>query len=571
MLFNSYEFIFLFLPITVMGFWLMLRFLGRSSAVSWLLLASIAFYAYANLKSLAIIAPSILLDYGIAKLLLRLDARSERLRKALLIFGIAANVLFLGYFKYKNFFLDTANALFATHFALTQFLLPLGISFLVFQKIAFLADVYSGEVKAVGFVDFLLFTLFFPRTIAGPIIHYQEVLPQIAAVTPGRFRTDLAVGICLFSIGLFKKAVIADSVGQFVPDVFDRSSDTAFTGSPGLLLSWVAVAAYTFQLYFDFSGYSDMALGAARMLGVRLPMNFNSPFKAHNIVEFWGRWHITLTRFLTAYVYTPIVLHLTRSRISNGKSVLRGKRSRLSAIAALVAFPTLVTMALSGLWHGAGWQFVAWGLLHGIYLTINQSWRLIRPRLWFDQARYERVMNPVGRVLTFTSVMLALVLFRSDSITSARSVFENMLGLNGMLPHYLGLLEKAGVTIPWPMWPILLPSAAFFWIAALLFTVMYLPNSLELLRRFQPAFEFPGEAEGAALAARSEQSVIVSPPCGTPHASVTTKFRKKWADIRRIQLSGLDLSPFDATIIALMCALGSMALNQGSGFLYGGF
>ena len=560
--FNSYQFIFAFLPATVAGFWILARFAGRTAVLGWLILASVGFYTYTSVTSLAIIAPSIMLDYLIATALLRIDSSRERLRTVLFIAGVAANVLFLGYFKYKDFFLDTANTVFATHFELTRLILPLGISFITFQKIAFLVDVKSGQVKAVPFLDFLLFTLFFPRTIAGPIVHYEEVMPQFADTTPRSIMTNAAVGVCLFSIGLFKKTVIADSIAQFVPPTFD----TALSGQPlDLLTAWAGVLAYTFQLYFDFSGYSDMALGLARMFGVRLPMNFNSPLKASSIVEFWSRWHITLTRFLTAYIYTPIVLRLTRARMAKGKPVLRGKRSTLSAIAILVGLPTLVTMAISGFWHGAGWQFIVWGVLHGIYLTINQSWRILRPRIWPDPASYERVMKPLGFVLTFGAVVIAFVFFRASSVTSALSILGGMAGMNGIRPHDFQLLQNLGVSVDWIVSQIF--TSRFRWISVLFLAVTLLPNSLELLRRFQPALDFPEELEKAPES-QAAPSVAVQQPAGSRKPPAAAKLRAAWATVGELGHGGIPLSRLTATIAALLFVLGVMALNRGGAFLY---
>jgi D-alanyl-lipoteichoic acid acyltransferase DltB (MBOAT superfamily) len=437
MLFNSYQFIFLFLPIVVLGYFVLGR-LGRTTAVVWLVLASLAFYAVSRVDSLAIILPSIVLDYAIGQALERLDDSRSRLRATLLGIGIVANIA--GYLVPE--LLDTANLVFGTHIAFRALILPLGISFITFQKIAYLMDVYSGQVKGVGFLNFLLFTLFFPRVVAGPIVHYQEVMPQFDRSTIRWVSTDIAVAICLFSMGLFKKVVIADRVGDFANPVFAAP----LTGEPVTLLAgWIGALAYTFQIYFDFSGYSDMAIGIARIFGVVLPMNFNSPLKATSIVEFWSRWHITLTRFLTAYVYTPLVLNLTRRRMAQGKPVLRGRNTRMSAILILIGVPTLVTMAISGFWHGVGFQFIVWGLLHGVMLTINQGWRTLRPRFWRHQKSYDLIMSPVGFLLTFGGVIVTLVFFRASSVSAALAVLRGMVGLNGVaIPHAIGSRLGAG-------------------------------------------------------------------------------------------------------------------------------
>ena len=373
MSFSSYPFVFLFLPVTVAGYWSLLRFKSRASAAGWLLLSSIIFYASGSLKSLLVILPSILLDFAIAKLFLSLAPIRVRERAAIIGIGIAANILFLAYFKYGEVLPEPLSSVLGHGRVLTTSFLPLGISFLTFQKIAFLCDIFAGQIREVEFGQFLLFTLFFPRTVAGPIVHYKEVMPQFKDVKSEDKALNISVGFCLFSIGLFKKCVIADSVVTYVSYAFDSG---AGSDPVPLLSAWTGVLAYALQLYFDFSGYSDMALGTARMLGIKLPMNFNSPLKASSIVEFWGRWHITLTRFLTWYIYIPLVRRRTHTRVARRKLLLRGQRSTAGAIVSLIGVPTGITMLISGVWHGVGWQFVIWGLLHGMYLTINQAWRL---------------------------------------------------------------------------------------------------------------------------------------------------------------------------------------------------
>ena len=521
---------------------------------------SLVFYACASLQSLVIIIPSILLDYAIARALLTLDDSRHRLRTALFVIGIAANIAFLGYFKYKNFFLDTSNILFATDFALTKTILPLGISFLTFQKIAFLSDVQSGQLKTVPLSDFLLFTLFMPRTVAGPIVHYEEVMPQLSRVELRSLASNLAVGVLLFSIGLFKKTVIADGIAKFA---LTMSSNPFADTPPGLITAWSGMLAYTFQLYFDFSGYSDMALGVARMFGVRLPMNFNSPFKATSIIDFWSRWHISLTRFLTMYLYTPIVLHLTRQRLLAGKPILRGTRTTLSAMAVLVGWPTVITMTLSGFWHGAGWQFIFWGLLHGIYLTINQCWRMLRPRFWPDGTSYERVMKPVGFVLTFVSVVIALVFFRADSLAESLAVLRGMTGFNGFFSQNIQAIHSAGVPLSWEIFKQLQPPEGLYWIAALFLFVTLFPNSLELLRRFQPSLDFPESVQNADPTTNQTASLLRN-----RRNSIVRTVHFAQLAINRIRIEGLSLNTTTALYAALAFVLGAMALNRSGQFLY---
>ena len=536
--FNSYGFIFAFLPVSVAGFWLLTKVLGRGAAEFWLVLASTAFYLLAGWTGLVVLAPSILFDYLIAVCLLRLPATSVRVRTLLFATGIVVNICFLGYFKYKNFFLGTINGIFDIHVPLTAVVLPLGVSFLTFQKIAFLADVRSGAIEKVRLLDYLLLTTFFPKAIAGPITRYNEIAPQLDGIAARELTTHLSVGIALFSIGLFKKAFIADQLAPFVSPVFDLGPVTVWDpGTPTLFTSWAAVLAYTLELYFDFSGYSDMALGAARMFGIQLPMNFNSPYKATSIVEFWSRWHITLTRFLTSYIYTPLVLSITRARLARGATTLKGARSSASAIVTSVAAPTLITMIISGLWHGAGWQFVLWGLMHGVYLTINQSWRLLRTRFWRDSTSYSRIMKPLGGVLTFSSLVVALVFFRADSVSAALSILSDMLGRNGLVPNDIMVLRQIGVQVPDSILNVFLPVAPWIWIPCLLAWVTLLPNSLEILRAYHPAVDYPDSAA---------------------ESRPLPQFAREYGVLNRVT----------AVVMALICLLGILMLNRGQTFIY---
>jgi alginate O-acetyltransferase complex protein AlgI len=563
MLFNSYEYLFGFLPLMVAGYWLAERFASRSVALGWLLLGSIGFYACASLKSLGVLLPSILLDYALASAFLRSKA-SARVRNTFIYCGIVANVALLGYFKYRNFFLEEVGWLLRLHASAAPLALPLGISFLTFQKIAFLSDVRSGKVKEITLRDFLQFALFFPRTIAGPIVHYNEVMPQLLQSRPRRFAEDAMVAICLLSIGLFKKCVISDGVTQFVPYAFDP--EPAFIGTqPTLVYAWTGVLAYVLELYFDFSGYSDMALGAARLFGVRLPMNFNSPLKATSVVDYWSRWHITLTRFLTWNVYVPLVSRLTHARVASHKEILRGAHSAPGAIAMLLGVPTAITMLISGMWHGTGWHFVVWGLLHGVYLIVNQTWRLLRPRFWTDQTSYERIMRPVGFVLTFTCVAVALVFFRAQSVAQALSILSAMGGLNGIAPYPYQILHRVGLSFDWTIiWP---PLIGLKWILPLLAAAWLLPNSLELLSRFGPALDFP-PATNKPQPIRSEgvQAPITQESEGSGWSP-----RRLYLAVKQLGHAQAPLNRLTAAIVGLLFLLGAVAVGHSGGFLYGQF
>jgi alginate O-acetyltransferase complex protein AlgI len=500
MLFNSYEFIFAFLPATVAGFYLLGR-LSTKSSLHWLILASLFFYAWWRPVNVLIIAPSILVNFVLARWLQRLgrDETRQRASLAVLVLGIAFNVAFLGYFKYTYFLGTAINDVFGSQLTLAHIVLPLGISFITFQKIAFLIDVHSRRIESFTARDYCLFVLFFPQLIAGPIVHYREMMPQFHGL-PRRFDAEnVAVGVTLFLFGLFKKAVIADGLSPSVSLIYEQAGSA---GGVSFLFAWIAALGFLLQLYFDFSGYTDMALGAARMFGIRLPPNFNSPLRAPSIIDFWLRWHMTLTRFLTAYIYNPLVLALTRRRLAKGLAGFGGRATTVGAFAQLLVFPTLLTMFISGLWHGAGYTFVVWGVLHGVYLAVNHAWRLVAPRLWPERAAYERIMRPAGIVITLLCVAVSMVFFRSTTMGSAVDLLKGMAGLNGLtLPLSLyermgplaGLLQGAGVSAQeWGGQELLRMMLA---IPVLVSIVLFCPNTLQMLARYEPAIGVrPGPA-----------------------------------------------------------------------------
>src|SRR5215469_12730355 len=493
MLFNSSEFLFVFLPVALCGFYL-LGSISRTSAIRWLILVSLVFYAWWRPINVLIIGPSILINFCLASILLWFNNRESSARGAKLVLslGILFNVLFLGFFKYTDFVLGTANDIFGANLVLTHIILPLGISFITFQKIAFLVDVHAGRVRSFTFQDYCTFVLFFPQLIAGPIVHYREMMPQFHAVSCRFDKENVAVGLTLLVLGLFKKVVLADKIAPLVTPIYDNA---AAGGRISFLLAWMAAIGFTLQIYFDFSGYTDMALGLARFFGIRLPPNFNSPLRASSIIDFWLRWNMTLTRFLTAYIYNPLVLWLTRRRLEKGQRGFGGRNTTVGAFVSLLMFPIVITMFVSGLWHGAGYGFIVWGLLHGFYLTINHGWRLVATRLWRDRRSYDRVMKPVGLVLTFASVTAAMIFFRAPTMTSGIDLVKGIMGLNGIaLPQalfdHLGPLtstfHSVGV-IADGSWNSRDFVKAAIWISGLMFVALACPNTLQILARYEPA------------------------------------------------------------------------------------
>ena len=493
MLFNSYAFIFGFLPVVLIGYALLARHGGPAGRpVWWLVVCSTVFYAIWNPVNLAIILPSLIVNFALARLLQRRVAQGpaeDPVTSAILFVGVALNLCFLGYFKYRNFFVDSANQLLGQQWPMLDLLLPLGISFITFQKIAFLVDVRGGTVKQFEARDFLIFVAFFPQLIAGPIVHYREMVPQFQA-SPRRVEArDLCIGLCLFAMGLFKKAVLADGIAPHATALFAMSERG---DALGLVNAWLGGLCFALQVYFDFSGYSDMATGLARLFGIRLPINFDSPLKATSIIDFWNRWHMTLTRFLTAYVYAPLSLRLTRARMVRGQAMVKRAGSRPAAFAVLVALPTMLTMFLSGLWHGAGLTFVLYGLLHGVYLVINHGWRQWRPA--WERQRYQRLMAPLGGLLTLLALVFSMALFKSRTVGSALHMMQAMLGLDGVsLPlAVLGRLGSAGAWLQAAGLRGDMTSGGGFvqavaWSLLLLAIATGLPNSMQLMARFEPA------------------------------------------------------------------------------------
>ncbi len=500
MLFNSLPFIFLFVPVLLTGFMILSLLDSRSASLRWIVVCSMIFYGLWAPINLAFVMCSMVFNYLLAVQIrncIKQEYRREKLANVLLALGIVANLCFLGYFKYKNFFADNLNEVFGLSLEITKVVLPLGISFITFQKIGFLIDVRSKIVKDFSLDNFFVFVFFFPQLIAGPIVHYREMMPQFDRFSLRLSSENFVIGICLFSLGLFKKVILADGVASYVSPGFSAAAQ----GEPvELFVAWTSALAFTFQVYFDFSGYTDMALGLARVFGITLPMNFNSPLKASSIIEFWSRWHITLTRFLTAYIYTPLVIRLTRTRMSNGKSVLATTSSAVGAFIILVSWPTMLTMLISGLWHGAGFNYILWGGFHGALLIINHAWRQWHPK--WPVIIYEKVMNPIGFALTFISIVFTMVVFRAGTVTEAYGVYQGMLGLNGAnvpvaILSQMGPLSEVllslGVTSDFGSGRNFISS--LFWILALFIIAVFAPNSMEIMRRVEPALYFDADID----------------------------------------------------------------------------
>jgi alginate O-acetyltransferase complex protein AlgI len=408
-LFNSYPFLFGFLPVACAVFFVIGRW-SRPAAAAWLAAASLAFYAWWDIRFVPILVGSVLWNFAAGLVILNLRRRGRgRMSTVALTVAVVTDLAVLGYFKYVNFFIDTANSAFGMGWPALGVILPLGISFFTFTQIAFLVDTARSEVKEVNFIHYALFVTYFPHLIAGPILHHKEMMPQFA-----NWRTyapsfdNFAVGIAYFAIGLAKKCLIADG---FAPDATAVFNAAAQGHALGALMAWKGAIAYTLQLYFDFSGYVDMAIGLSMMFGIRLPLNFNSPYKSTSIIEFWRRWHMTLSRFLRDYLY-----------ISLGGN-RRGRARRYLNL--------MLTMLLGGLWHGAAWTFVVWGGLHGIYLVVNHAWVAIKPAAALSHVP-AAVRHSSAVAVTFLAVLLAWVFFRAADIPTALAMLASMAGINGL-------------------------------------------------------------------------------------------------------------------------------------------
>jgi alginate O-acetyltransferase complex protein AlgI len=504
MLFNSFQFIFGFLPVALVGFYV-LGARRRDWALLWLTVASLFFYAWWRPVNVLLIAPSIFINLCLALLLQRYRVPKPALARLLLIAGITFNVCFLGYFKYTMFLKGAANDIVGTDFVLTHIILPLGISFITFQKIAFLADVHAGRVGSFTIREYVLFVLFFPQLISGPIVHYREMMPQFRAITARFNGEDAAVGLTLFFMGLAKKLLLADPIAPLVSPLYLQAAQG---GSLGLIDGWIAAVGFLLQIYFDFSGYSDMAIGLARLFGIKLPFNFNSPLKAASIIDFWLRWHATLTRFLTAYIFNPLTLSATRAWMATGRQpAVGGRNLTAAAFVRLLMVPTMITMLICGIWHGAGYTFIIFGLMHGSYVTINHAWRQMQPRVWPGAKNHDRVLSLAGWAVTFLAVVFAQVMFRAPTVHGAFAVWGDMVGAHGAsLPQ--GVLARMGAVGNWlramgvqsdaSSGAVLIEGSLR--VAVLLAIALSLPNTLELLAPHEPALGFrPAKRENWLL------------------------------------------------------------------------
>jgi alginate O-acetyltransferase complex protein AlgI len=504
MLFNSWPFLFFFLPVTMLGYQLLGRY-GRRPVIAWLALSSVFFYSVWNPLFVLFLLGSIAVNY-VAAWLISASPEASKRRSRLLFAGITLNLLALFHYKYLYKTLLLLQTMHVPSLHPHSVLLPLGISFFTFTQISYLVDLAQGQAERQDFLSYLLFVTFFPHLIAGPILHHKEMMPQfgkprpeddalnldqgLTAVAPARRFSlradDVSLGLTWFLMGLTKKVLIADQLSARSDLAFDHAGSltaaSAFTG----------VVIYSMQLYFDFSGYSDMALGLARIFSIRFPLNFDSPFKATSITDYWQRWHMTLTRYITLYLYSPILLAVQRRRVATGRKISRKALATPAGFTAMVAYPTIATMLLTGLWHGAGIQFVLFGLIHGIYLTANQAWRHFRQRVHRGPAPapptgVKRLAFMIG---VYAQVCFALIFFRAPSLHGAFLLLRDLGGAHG-LGTVGSLLEG---------------SFAF----ALFPVVWFMPNTQQILGQ-ERTTEVPLPGPSAPTAIAHEQAPTLFP------------------------------------------------------------
>lgn len=470
MLFNSFVFIFGFLPLTLLLTWAASR-LG--TLTKWTItLLSLGFYAWWNPLHLPLLLFSIIFNYAIGTRIERsCVAGRERHATFWTGLGVGVDLLLLGYFKYANFAVDNANLLLGTNYELGRVALPLAISFFTFQKIAYLIDIRRREASRTTFSEFALFAAFFPQLIAGPIVHYSEIVPQIRSRRFGRILArNLLIGLVIFGVGLFKKTVLADTLSSYANPLFEHAGSRSFDIVDG----WTAAITFTLQLYFDFSGYSDMAIGLARMFGVKLPLNFHSPLRASSIIDYWRRWHMTLQRFIVSYIFQPLSLPLNRIAATRGLT-------KWKAFLVGTATPTFITFVAVGIWHGAGWTFVLFGVLHAIYICVNEAWREF-------QKQRRKKLRKLGRsptdpplprrigfhLLTLAAIAFGNVLFRAASVEDAWRIWGGMVGAEGVS-------GAAASSVGFDL-------IAYVAIGVLIIALF--PNTQQLMGRFDPAYNW---------------------------------------------------------------------------------
>ncbi|MGA6150859.1 MBOAT family O-acyltransferase [Stenotrophomonas sp. NPDC077461] len=490
MLFNSFLFLLVFLPIALGIHYLLGAWKPRMAAL-WLCVASIVFYGWWNPQFVVLLAGSIVFNYLVSLAILSLATR-PRLQVLVTALGVAADLLLLFHYKYFAAMVNFVGEMGFNVGPMDALILPLGISFFTFTQIGYLLDCRAGVVNDRSPLSYVLFVTFFPHLIAGPILHHKEMMPQFSKRETYRFQADnLSVGGMLFVIGLAKKVLLADTIAPYADAGFAETDSVQFWGA------WATALSYALQLYFDFSGYSDMALGLARMFGIRFPLNFNSPYKATSVIDFWARWHMTLTRYITAYLYYPVAMAVTRWRTRHGRPTGPTAVASAGGFLSMIVLPTVWAMGLAGIWHGAGLQFLIFGLLHAGYLAINHAWRVfVGGRTPVALRKVSRLQHVGYLLLTFGAVLVAQAFFRADGVGDAWQLVQGMAGVRGWealesVSHAAGLGLADGARL------LIGHHLQFVYIVVLLAIVWGTPNAHQIMGVYSPSLAKPNPAPRA--------------------------------------------------------------------------
>jgi alginate O-acetyltransferase complex protein AlgI len=459
MTFTTYQFIFGFLPLAFIGFALVNRVAGAKQAINFLAVVSLVFYGTVNIKLLGVLLGSLIINFFAGGLIAR-SLQTPKKAKGLMLGAIAANLLMLGYLKYTNFLIDVANQVTGAGISPINLIVPLGVSFFTFVQIGYLIDAYNGQLRKHNFGQYVVFAAFFPCVTAGPLVLQKEMMEQldrtyIKALDFNR----IMIGVTMFAMGLFKKVMLADSIAPYADKVFNGA---AGGGGLDMATAWIGALCYTLQLYFDFSGYSDMAIGIATIFAIRLPLNFDSPFKATNISDFWRRWHMTMTRFFTNYVYSGLAMNGMRKAASKRM----GKVGRFLLAAAI---PSVITFLVAGIWHNPGWTFVIYGLMHGLAIAAYLAWR---------EFSDIELSPPLAWLVTMLTVVSALVMFRAPDVSTAFAILGHMWGMGGT--------ESALIVIDVPR--------ALSLIVLLGAITLLMPNTQQVLHHDWPVIDSKPEA-----------------------------------------------------------------------------
>ncbi len=464
MLFNSYSFIFLFLPISFFYFFLISKSNIKNLNLLFLILISFLFYSFWNKIYVFLLLGSICGNFIFAKTIIAFNDNNKiKIKKIIFVIGVSLNVLLLGYFKYFNFFIENINLLFESSFAYKNIILPLAISFFTVQQINFLIEIYFNKNKDFKFLKYFLFVSFFPQLVAGPIVTYSDLIPQFEKDKLVNIRSNIILGLIIFTIGLFKKVVLADSIGFYADELFKIKD---FEQNLNFIDVFIGSLAFTFQIYFDFSGYSDMAIGLARIFSIKLPINFKSPYKSKNIILYWKAWHITFTSFITTKIYLPLNLFFT-------KKIINITKNKFTINCIGIFLPMAFAFLVSGFWHGASWNFILWGLAHGILLIINHSFVILKGNKNFIPKT--QIMKIIAMIydnyfkvfFTFIVINLVNILFRSEKFEQSLFLYKSFFNFSPLIGIYQNY------------------SFIFIFILILFVIVWFLPNNQELIKQIE--------------------------------------------------------------------------------------